>query len=738
MSKVLKIYGQALFIAVLSALFFTVQAQAPVVVEGKVLSDIGNTPVEFGTITIPEARIKTRVNPDGSYRIVFPRGGEYTILISSPGLRPLKTTLNVTESQQKNFILNSSTLKGSAIRIRAERDVQKISRNTLTKQEIKDAPATFGDSLGALATLPGVIRPAGFFGPLIIRGASDKANRYYIDDIPVLNPQHFGGLQSIISNDLIREIDLFSSAFPVKYGNAIGAVIDINTVDEVKKFGGFVDIGLISANFLLQSPWGTDQTGKLSITGDPEIVNDESGTRGYWITSGRIGYLTLLVPPLVKLLTGDTITELPEYYDYQLKGNVALDAKGHHNLTLLVFGSFDTLRFLNENLTEEERAKRREEGQDPLGGSFTIRNRVFTNSQGIYYDYTPSTKLSNRLVVYGSFTKSLFFVDLLETPVPNNLVIDVTSEPNLAGLKERFKWQWWENFAELRTSLEYEAYFFTASGTAQAQTRPGSSTGQPDLGDPTAFQAVTLDGSLNINQLVAGTLENKFTYEGATFVPGARVDFLSLTKETTVSPRGLLSYEFPTETTISVAGGQYFSFPQINLFYFNQPFDQQPQVTFATYLKPEESIHRSAGVEQKLGDFSIKLEGFWNNFSNLLEAASAATNNGRVFSNNGQASARGVEILIRKNQTEAENEFYGWVSYTYTEARRVAFNITRPFEFEQPHSLKLIAGYRFGRNNIGTRFEFFSGFPYTPIVGSSCTPGFTCATPSLTRYSQTF
>jgi hypothetical protein len=92
----------------------------------------------------------------------------------------------------------------------------------------------------------------GIFGPLVIRGADDAVNGYYIDDIPIFNPMHFGGFHSVINNDLIREIDLYSSAYPSQFSNSQGAIINIKHIDEVEKRGGNVDVGLISASVLLK------------------------------------------------------------------------------------------------------------------------------------------------------------------------------------------------------------------------------------------------------------------------------------------------------------------------------------------------------------------------------------------------------------------------------------------------------------------------------------------------------
>lgn len=721
-----------------------VYAQA-LTVSGRVFNESTGEPVEFGTVIIPEAKFKSRINPDGTYAAAVPAAGEYTLVITAPGLKNYNEKIRLDKALKRDIRMSLPVTRTQTVKLRAERDIQKLGRNTLSVEQLKETPATFGDAINALATLPGVIRPGGFFGPLIIRGAGDKANRYFIDDIPVPNPQHFGGLQSIISNDMMREVDLYSSAFPSQFGGAVGAIIDIQTIDEVKEFGGVVDVSLISSNFLLKNKWGKNAGGEVRITGgqnegkgaaNPLGVATfpplKTGPTGYWITSGRIGYLTLLVPPIYKLITGKTIDRLPEYYDYQLKGKVFLDDNGRHALTALFFGSYDTLKF-TRNLTAEEKAKRKEEGEDPVLSNFNISNDVSSHSQGLYYDYVPSSKLTNRLIAYNSYTYSYFYADLGSTSTIG--ATDLKVYPNIFGLKDKTKFEW-ADFATLRTAVEYNLYYFKSSGQTQQQTTTLPGTGQPDLGNSALFRTVPVDFNDN-NHLLSAYAENKFQFGGLRFVPGVRSDYLARIRNATIDPRALLSYEFPSETTISVAGGQYQSYPQVNTFYFNQVFNYQPQVVVADYLKPERALHRTVGVEQRLNAYTLKAEGFMNDFDRLLESATS-TSNGQYYTNNGELRARGIEVLVRKDKEDKNIEFYGWVSYTYTQGERRRYGNWGRFEFEQPHSLKLVAGFRWGANTIGAQFQLYSGYPYTPIVGASCTPGYDCSAAATTRYSPTF
>ncbi|MBN8220462.1 MAG: TonB-dependent receptor plug domain-containing protein [Spirochaetes bacterium] len=702
----------------------------PLIISGQVRDETTRQPVEFGTVIISEIKFKARVQTDGSYAVAVPVPGEYTLQVSAPGLADSVKKISVAANTRFDFVLGLPLVKAQTIKLRADRDIQKVSRSTLTVEQLKQAPATFGDAINALATLPGVARSGGFFGPLIIRGVTDKANRYFIDDIPVPNPMHFGGLQSVISNDLIREVDLYSSAFPVSYGGALGAVIDIQTLDSFDKFGGIVDVSLISANFLLKSPWGKKTGGDVRM---PTTIQAGSETTGYWISSGRIGYLTLLVPPIYEWITGKSIGRLPEYYDYQLKGKVFLDAAGRHALTGLVFGSYDRLR-LARNLTPEESEAERSKGEDPLLANLNLGNDVSTHSQGIYYEYVASPKLKNRVTAFHSYTYSYFAFDLGINAPANSSNTSLKIYPDILGLKNKLSFAW-SDFARINMAAEYNLFSFSASGQTQQLVSGLAENNIWDLANTSLFQTVPVNFS-DRNQVISGSAENPFKFGRLTIIPGVRSDFLDRTRRATIDPRGLVSFEFPSETTLSVAGGQYQSFAQTNTFYFNQVFNYQPQVVVADYLEPERAIHRTFGIEQKTDAFVIKLEGFANDFDRLLEYAPASS--GKLFTNAGGIRSRGVEFSVRKDSEGTANEFFGWLSYTYTRSERWRDGAWGNFEYEQPHSLKLVAGYRFGANTIGAQFQLYSGFPYTAIAGSTCSTGYDCSNTSTARYSPSY
>lgn len=675
-------------------------------IQGTIYSQATKKPVDFATIAIPEIKQKFYTKADGSYSILFEKPGTYTLIISSLGFKPVTITVAINGIMQKDIVLQPIAIKGAALTITGERDIQKVSRYTLTVQDLKAVPASFGDSLNALTSLPGVIRTSGFFGPLVIRGADPSFNGYFIDDIPVYNPQHFGAIHSIINNDLMSEIDLYSSSFPSPYANAIGAVISINTIDTVKEFGGSADVGLISSNLLLKSP----------VTEYNEATNQEE-TRGYWIVSGRYAYLSLFVPAIYKLLTGDEIESVPEYWDYQFKGKYYFTKT--QSITFLFFGAYDYIKFINESTPPEE--------VDPLLASFEFKNNLGSHALGVYYRWQPVSRFENTIVMFGSLTNSYNYLNIPSVDAADWIKdLHITSKPYIYGAKEKIKLEWWKDHAQFRGALEYTLYHFTNDGYTLVLNAPLYNI--PDFGDPDLATRVPLDQKFN-NHVLGAYAEQKFIFGGISLLPGIRTDYLTRTKQQTVDPRFMVSVEFPSQTTISYATGKYSGFIQTNSNLFNF----QPNLAGAgDEYKPQIAYHNAISIEQKLSLITIKAEGFYNHFKDLYQDDPVYDSSNNLIQegkSSGQLQAKGFELLIRIDQEENADGFFGWVDYTYTKSKFKTGasidpnkDIWFPYAYEQPHSLKMVIGYTVGKHTISARFQAYSGFPYTPVIDSDESP----------------
>jgi len=90
----------------------------------------------------------------------------------------------------------------------------------------------------------------------------------------------------------------------------------------------------------------------------------------------------------------------------------------------------------------------------------------------------------------------------------------------------------------------------------------------------------------------------------------------------------------------------------------------------------------------------------------------------RALTQNGEGRSYGVQFLLRQ---ELWKGFFGWVSYAIarSERRYEGDERWRPFDFDQPHVLAIIASQDVGRWTFGARFRYASGNPRTPVIGST-------------------
>ena len=108
---------------------------------------------------------------------------------------------------------------------------REVTKRTLTPDELVRTAGTRGDALRVVELLPGVARPPGLAGFIIIRGASPFDSQAFFEGAPVDRIYHFGGLTSFTSPRLLDHIDLYPGNFSVRFGRKIGGVIDVGIRD---------------------------------------------------------------------------------------------------------------------------------------------------------------------------------------------------------------------------------------------------------------------------------------------------------------------------------------------------------------------------------------------------------------------------------------------------------------------------------------------------------------------------
>lgn len=208
----------------------------------------------------------TSTDQYGYFSITLPRG-RHTLIIQGIGMTDTKRQLMVYSNGKLDIDMTERVISLREVIVSAQKraNVRNVSMGTerLTMRAIKQVPSVFGeaDVLKAVLTLPGVKTVGEASTGFNVRGGSADQNLILFNDITIYNPTHFFGFFSAFNPDLVKDVELYKSSIPAKYGGRLSSVLDISSREGNKKnFAGTAGVGLLTSRFNLEGPLKKDKT----------------------------------------------------------------------------------------------------------------------------------------------------------------------------------------------------------------------------------------------------------------------------------------------------------------------------------------------------------------------------------------------------------------------------------------------------------------------------------------------
>jgi hypothetical protein len=219
-----------------------------------------------GSIFVAGTKSGIATDQFGYFTISIPRG-RHTLNIRGIGMRDTRRQiilysdgkLNIEMQEQVNSL---KEVKISADKVANVRSVD-LGVTRLDIKNIKQIPTAFGeaDILKVVLTLPGVTSVGEATTGFNVRGGSADENLILLDGATIYNPSHFFGLFAAFNPDIVKDIQLYKSSIPEKFGGRLSSVLDISNRDGNKKiFTGSAGIGLLTSRFNIEGPIIKDRT----------------------------------------------------------------------------------------------------------------------------------------------------------------------------------------------------------------------------------------------------------------------------------------------------------------------------------------------------------------------------------------------------------------------------------------------------------------------------------------------
>ncbi|MBN1128052.1 MAG: TonB-dependent receptor, partial [Chitinispirillaceae bacterium] len=478
----------------------------------------------------------------------------------------------------------------------------------------------------------------------------------------------------------LEGIDLYPGGWDPRYGGALGGVVEITgRKAKTDRYHGYLDANLLDASFLVEGPI----TDRISF-----------------ILAGRRSYMADVLGFTLDVLgLSLPFTVVPYYWDYLARTDIAISK--NQQLYFTFFGSRDAM----DLVASEVRGGTAE--IDAETGRATFDQFFHLGILGWDWEITP--KIKNELRFSTDYEKA---------------GVSIFGQVNI-------KAKGWEYYLRDQMTLKQSDAITWRLGL------------DADI-YPYAYRLVFPDASLEIvrdtGNIVFGPIGAYASLEWKpidrlSLTPGVRYDYYpelihdggivpefwnyrSFENNRGISgePSARLTARFThlPGRVIKASLGTYNQTPQP----IGQAIDKQ---WGEPSLPAEKGSQYVAGYEWRINDLiNADLQIYYNRqWDNTRSAGEKeiAQGNPQKFYSDGKARMRGMEILVKHEQSK---RFFGWVSYSLSRSERWDNQLGKwdLFSSDQTHYLQLIGNYKITPSqDIGTRLRFVSGDPTTPILG---------------------
>jgi len=538
-------------------------------------------------------------------------------------------------------------------------------------RKLIDVPGALGDPIAAVFSLPGVVYGNGDGGEPAVRGSSPDDNLFLVDFLPAGYVFHTF-TNSVFSENIIQDFQLYSAGFGAQYGNATGAVFDIALRrPKSQPLKTVIDVSMLRSGVFFEGAISEHSAAYLSV---------------------RKSMIQLFIPKN-EASNGVHIMQPPQDDDYQFK--YVWDIGGNHSLTFAANGASDLAEADFGATSDLARVS------PDLAGDAKIRNRF--KNQSVIWDYFGAGGTRGKLG-FGHMHQDVltrwgqgYFND---ASLAQTLVKLQFDQP----LSLRHTVHFGGELARNERAFEYDQVLVVCNEF-----------------DPTCgtIRRGRVEDDLRITELSREffVTDTWRLTEGISLNAGGQYQTNTYTHENFMNPRAAIDWKFAAHWTLTLKAGQYNRFPDLDAVL---PKIGNPQ------LKSPRATHFTLGLAHELdSDWSWSAEAYYKKLSDLpLALGIGQPDASRLYSNDVEGRAYGLDLLINKQRTD---KWYGWLALSVAKSERTneRTGITKEYRLDTPFILNWVMNYQLRpRLNAGWRLTVRSGQASTPILGIQPNPDF--------------
>jgi len=650
-------------------------------------------PVPGAAVFVDSPNIGVATDVRGNYTLTLPVG-RYNLNIRGIGIRSTRRQIWVHADGRLDLEVAADVASLREVVVVGQQDrnvrgmqmgVQKLDIST-----IKQVPTVFGeaDLLRVVTTLPGVKTIGEGSTGFSVRGGGTDQNLVLFNDATIYNPAHLFGFFAAFNPDMVKSVELYKSAIPVRYGGRLSSVLDIvGREGDRKKFTASGGIGLLTSRLALEGPL--------------------AGGKGSFLVSGRTSYSDWLlqkVPSPTLKNSAASFYDLSAYLTYDLNPNNSLYATGYL--------SHDRFRLASDTVYEYQNTAA------SLKWKHTFTPKLYSNVLSSYSRYSFGLTTNRDPYAASSFAyqlnQNVLQADFSYLASPKH-TLDFGGSTLLYNTLPGDQLPQGEQSLLVPVHIQHERALESALYLAERFDLSPRFSVMAGL-RYSFFQAL---GPRLVSEYLPGLSRSESTLTGTTSYGSGQV----LARYGGPEWRASARLELTANSSLKAS--------------YNRTRQYIHQLTNTTVVSPTDSwklsdnyIRPQVGDQVALGYYhnfkrntvEFSVETYYKRIHDFLDYKSGAVLllNPHLETDlvNAEGRAYGVEVLLRKNT----GKINGWLSYTYARSLvqvNTATDVVNNGDwyasnYDKPHDVTLVGNYRFSRRfNTSLNLNYSTGRPIT-------------------------
>jgi hypothetical protein len=670
-----------------------------VLLKGYIKSTEGK-PVVGASIRFEKLEGGTVTGADGSYSISLPRG-KHRMTVKSVGMQDAVRQLIVDGNGTLDVEMQIQTTNLKEIVVEAD-ETSNVRSVTLGVEkidiaEIKNVPTVFGESdvIKVVLTLPGVKSVGEASTGFNVRGGAGDQNLILYNDATIFNPSHFFGFFSAFNPETVKDVELYKSSMPARYGGRLSSVLQVTGKEgNGEKLSGSAGIGLLTCRFNVEGPLIKDKTTFIAggrTTYSNALFKLMPENSGYRNTRASFSDVNLNVHHRIGLRDHVSATGYLSNDESNLNTDTLYQYR-NRNIAVKWRHVFGQDLEMSISLARDHYSYENHSDADSLY-AYKMRFRLNQNVFRANFNFTPGNR---HAIEFGlNATHYQIGPSQFERNHSSSLIqpVAVDKEQGLESalyLEDQFKIS--KNLS-LNAGLRYSVFNYL--GPQQIRIYPA--------GIPKTEETIIDTIAYEKNEIIR-------TYHGLDYRLSARY---AITESFSLKIGYSTARQFlhMLSNTIAIAPTDTWKLSDSN-------------------IKPQQSTQISVGIYKNFYDnaLELSLEGYSKRIRNYLDYKSGANFlvnthvETEVFRTRGKAY--GVELMLRK----PKGNFNGWMSYTYARTllqiddREAGETINHgeyyPASYDKPHDFTFVGNQKLSRRfSISFNFTYSTGRPVTIPVG---------------------